>query len=120
MVTYTLADLQAHKTKKSLWLLVHGHVYDVTKFADQHPGSDDILVEASGKDATQDFVSVGHSPTATDMMKDFYIGDLEGATPSESNSKSNDQLSSQMSSIIPFIPFLLIISTAFLLKHLFG
>lgn len=32
---YTLEDLQQHKSRDDLWLLVNGKVYDVTKFIDE-------------------------------------------------------------------------------------
>ncbi len=35
---YTLTDLKAHTTEKTCFLLVHGKVYDVTDFLDEHPG----------------------------------------------------------------------------------
>ena len=41
---YTLADLKAHATEADCWILVHGKVYDVTAFLDEHPGGFDIIV----------------------------------------------------------------------------
>ncbi len=40
--TYTLTDLKAHTTEKSCFLLVHGKVYDVTDFLDEHPGGEQL------------------------------------------------------------------------------
>ena len=31
-------ELAKHSTKESLWIAIHGHVYDMTKFLDEHPG----------------------------------------------------------------------------------
>lgn len=33
--TYSLEDIQAHKTRKSLWLTIQHKVYDVTSFIDE-------------------------------------------------------------------------------------
>lgn len=33
--TYKLADIKKHSTKKDLWMVIHGKVYDVTKFIDE-------------------------------------------------------------------------------------
>jgi cytochrome b involved in lipid metabolism len=32
---YTMADVQAHKTRSDVWFVVHGNAYDVTKFLDE-------------------------------------------------------------------------------------
>lgn len=45
---YGLADLKAHTTDKSCWLLVHGKVYDVTDFLEEHPGGYDIILTSTG------------------------------------------------------------------------
>ena len=37
---YTVADLKANTTEQSCYLLVHGKVYDVTDFLDEHPGGE--------------------------------------------------------------------------------
>ncbi|KAF4383071.1 hypothetical protein F8388_009102 [Cannabis sativa] len=55
-------------------------VYDVTKFLDDHPGGDDVILSSTGKDATNDFEDVGHSTSAYSMMDDFYIGDIDTTT----------------------------------------
>jgi len=53
-------------------------VYDVSKYLDDHPGGSDVLMDASGRDATEDFEDVGHSKTAISLMEKFLVGDFEG------------------------------------------
>jgi cytochrome-b5 reductase len=47
--TYTFADIEKHKSKNSLWFVVHGKVYDVTKFIDEHPGNIHALLQPNFK-----------------------------------------------------------------------
>ncbi|KAJ9697210.1 hypothetical protein PVL29_009131 [Vitis rotundifolia] len=83
---YTLAEVSEHNTPKNCWLIIDGKVYDVTKFLEDHPGGDDVLLSATGKDATDDFEDVGHSSSARAMMDEFYVGDIDTATiPSKVN-----------------------------------
>ncbi|PRQ35944.1 putative cytochrome b5-like heme/steroid binding domain-containing protein [Rosa chinensis] len=77
---FTLAQVSDHNTPKDCWLIINGKVYDVTKFLDDHPGGDDVLLSATGKDATDDFEDVGHSENARDMLKDFYVGEIDAST----------------------------------------
>ncbi|KAI4356416.1 hypothetical protein L6164_000440 [Bauhinia variegata] len=77
---FTLADVSKHNTAKDCWLVIHGKVYDVTKFLEDHPGGDEVLLSSTGKDATDDFEDVGHSSSATSMMNEFYVGDIDSAT----------------------------------------
>ena len=76
--TISLAEASKHKSEKDCWLIIHGKVYDVTAFLDEHPGGYDIVVAASGKDGTEDFEEIGHSTTAKEMLADYYIGEYEG------------------------------------------
>ncbi|MBA0768298.1 hypothetical protein Gotri_017107 [Gossypium trilobum] len=55
-------------------------VYDVTKFLEDHPGGDEVLLSATGKDATDDFEDVGHSDSARDMMDQYYVGEIDIST----------------------------------------
>ncbi|KAJ0979677.1 hypothetical protein J5N97_015151 [Dioscorea zingiberensis] len=64
---------------KDCWLVIHGKVYDVTTFLEDHPGGEDVLLHASASgDATKSFEEVGHSSTATSMMQGYLIGTVEG------------------------------------------
>lgn len=74
----SLAEASKHTSEKDCWLIIHGKVYDVTAFLDEHPGGYDIVVAASGKDGTEDFEEIGHSTTAKEMLADYYIGEYEG------------------------------------------
>ncbi|KAJ4733660.1 Cytochrome b5 [Rhynchospora pubera] len=77
---YTLSEVSEHNTNKDCWLIINGKVYDVTKFLEDHPGGDDVLISSSGKDATDDFEDVGHSTTARAMMDEYYVGDIDTST----------------------------------------
>ncbi|MBA0828458.1 hypothetical protein Goarm_013130, partial [Gossypium armourianum] len=58
-----------------------GEVYDVTPYLDEHPGGDDVVLAATGKDATDDFEDAGHSKSAKELMQDFCIGELDTSAP---------------------------------------
>jgi len=79
-VVYRLTDVKTHNIskgdKKSIWTVVHDKVYDITKFLDEHPGGEEILIENAGIDATENFEDVGHSSDARDMLAEYYIGEL--------------------------------------------
>ncbi|XP_013783374.1 cytochrome b5-like [Limulus polyphemus] len=76
MKTLTLEEIAKHNEKNSLWVLIHHNVYDVSKFIEEHPGGEEILLEQGGKNATDAFEDVGHSSDARDLMKQYKIGEL--------------------------------------------
>ncbi|KAI3966472.1 hypothetical protein MKW92_012217 [Papaver armeniacum] len=59
---YSVEEASKHNTKP---------VYNVTKYLDDHPGGDDVLVNAT------DFDFVGHSKSARELMKTYLIGELD-------------------------------------------
>jgi len=73
---YTLAELRQHKDAKSLWMAIHDEVVDVTKFLEEHPGGEEVLLEQAGGYATDAFEDVGHSTDARELMKKYVIGKL--------------------------------------------
>ncbi|KAF9534628.1 cytochrome b5-like heme/steroid binding domain-containing protein [Crepidotus variabilis] len=73
----TLNELRAHKSKDSFYILLHGKVYDVTKFIDEHPGGDEVILAEGGQDATEAFEDVGHSDEARALLPAMLIGEFE-------------------------------------------
>ncbi|XP_039021444.1 cytochrome b5 reductase 4-like [Hibiscus syriacus] len=45
---YTSADVSQHNNTKDCWLVIGGKVYNVTKFLEDHPGGDEVLLSATG------------------------------------------------------------------------
>jgi len=73
----TLDELREHTTKEDIWVLLHGKVYDVTKFIDEHPGGDEVILSEAGKDATEAFEDVGHSDEARGLLPGMQVGEFE-------------------------------------------
>ena len=40
---FTKEEVSKHNTKDDCWLIIHGKVYDVSDYVDEHPGGDVIL-----------------------------------------------------------------------------
>lgn len=36
-------EVAKHNSRESCWIIVHGKVYDVTEFLDEHPGEFNVL-----------------------------------------------------------------------------
>ena len=62
---------------KVVLLAIHGHMYDVTDFIDEHPGDPYLLRCANGRDATEAFEFVGHSTHAERWMANFAVPELD-------------------------------------------
>ena len=71
-------ELSSNNTEKSMWVAIHGKVFDLTTFYMEHPGGWDIIEESGGKDATQKFDEGDHRPDSMRDLKKYYIGDYEG------------------------------------------
>ncbi|XP_043706112.1 cytochrome b5 [Telopea speciosissima] len=78
---YSMQEAAQHNTREDCWVVVDGKVYNVTSYLDEHPGGDDVLLAATGKDATDEFEDAGHSKTARELMQEYCIGELDPSTP---------------------------------------
>ncbi|GAA5863905.1 hypothetical protein JCM8547_005276 [Rhodosporidiobolus lusitaniae] len=85
--TYTWDDLKSDeaKSKDGLLMLIHGKVYAIAKFCDEHPGGDEVLFGEAGRDATEAFEDVGHSDEAREILAKYYVGEgpKDGAKPAK-------------------------------------
>ncbi|GJC80791.1 cytochrome B5 [Colletotrichum tofieldiae] len=75
---FTAKEVAAHREANDCWMVIHGEVYDVSKYIHDHPGGADVLIEAAGVDATEAFDNAGHSEDAYEIMADFRVGKLKG------------------------------------------
>ncbi|KAI3320310.1 cytochrome b5 [Xylariaceae sp. AK1471] len=74
---FTYQDVAEHNTKKDLYVVIHDKVYDTTKFIDEHPGGEEVLLDVGGQDATEAFEDVGHSDEARETLENLYVGDVK-------------------------------------------
>ena len=74
-----------HSSREDVWMSIHGKVYDVTKYLEDHPGGEEVLMDRGGKDATEDYEDVGHSNEARKTLNRYEIGELP---PSERGAAS--------------------------------
>jgi len=65
-----------NREAESNWTVIHGKVYDMTKFLEEHPGGGEILLENAGMDSSEQFDDVGHSSDAKEMLEDLFVGNL--------------------------------------------
>ncbi|KAI9266843.1 hypothetical protein BDA99DRAFT_436720 [Phascolomyces articulosus] len=55
MRTVSLQEIAQHNKKDDLWVIIHGKVYDLTKFLPEHPGGQKVVLKFAGKDGTKTF-----------------------------------------------------------------
>ncbi|KAI0176537.1 cytochrome b5 [Hypoxylon sp. FL1284] len=73
----TYQDVAEHNTKKDLYVVIHDKIYDATKFVDEHPGGEEVLLDVGGQDATEAFEDVGHSDEARETLDQLLVGTLK-------------------------------------------
>eukprot|EP00740_Mantoniella_antarctica_P003990 CAMPEP_0181361618 /NCGR_PEP_ID=MMETSP1106-20121128/7428_1 /TAXON_ID=81844 /ORGANISM="Mantoniella antarctica, Strain SL-175" /LENGTH=155 /DNA_ID=CAMNT_0023475235 /DNA_START=213 /DNA_END=680 /DNA_ORIENTATION=- len=109
-----MSEVEQHTSLDDLWLVIDGKVYDVTPFMDDHPGGGEIMLSAAGKDGTQDFEDVGHSPHARELLKKYYLDEFAGGVGSGVATKSGGGGMGIMAFLLP----ILVVVMAFAAKYL--
>eukprot|EP00955_Chlamydomonas_euryale_P112395 366130-Chlamydomonas_euryale.AAC.22 len=49
----SLEEVKQHTKDEDCWLVVHGNVYDVTDFLEEHPGGYDVILSVTGGSTNQ-------------------------------------------------------------------
>ncbi|KAG6605804.1 Cytochrome b5 isoform E [Cucurbita argyrosperma subsp. argyrosperma] len=118
-------EVAKHNKTKDCWLVISGKVYDVTPFMEDHPGGDEVLLSATGKDASNDFEDVGHSDSAREMMDKYYIGEIDPSTvpskkiyiPSQQTQYNQDKTPEFVIKILQILVPIFILGLAFAVRH---
>ncbi|KAK0572264.1 hypothetical protein LWI29_028843 [Acer saccharum] len=69
----TTEKLQKHNKREDLWISIQGKVYNVTDWANEHPGGDIPLMNLASQDVTDAFL-VYHPGTAWKYLDKFFTG----------------------------------------------
>ncbi|TIA89364.1 hypothetical protein E3P99_02146 [Wallemia hederae] len=118
--TYTIDDLKANQSAENMWLLINGKVYDCTKFLDEHPGGDEVIISEGGKDATEAFDDIGHSDEARSQLDKLFIGNFDGPSKvSSSSTQTGSKSSDTRASLLNNLLFPLVAVAAYLIWRIY-
>jgi len=81
------SSVSTHNTIKDLWVIHKNNVYDVTDFALDHPGGEDLILRYAGKDMNsimEDPSEHSHSQSAFELLEEYYIGRLASSEEEQS------------------------------------
>ncbi|GAV76227.1 Cyt-b5 domain-containing protein/Oxidored_molyb domain-containing protein/NAD_binding_1 domain-containing protein/FAD_binding_6 domain-containing protein/Mo-co_dimer domain-containing protein [Cephalotus follicularis] len=99
--TFSISEVKQHNSADSAWIIVHGHIYDCTRFLKDHPGGADSILINSGTDCTEEFDAI-HSDKAKIMLEDYRIGKLMTTSPDSSmHSASNMSHLAPIKEVVP-------------------
>ncbi|KAF2670953.1 delta-5 fatty acid desaturase [Microthyrium microscopicum] len=74
--TITIEEVEAANTERKPWVAIRGKVYDLTNLLDKHPGGQEMLLLAAGRDATAMYESM-HTDKNTKVLNKYVIGNLK-------------------------------------------
>lgn len=97
VATYTMEEVSQHNTAEDLWIVYNGQVYDVSKYLDEHPGGEEVILDCAGTDATEAFNDIGHSDDAHEILGGLLLGKLEGAVTVAQKGVTSSKSSSEVS-----------------------
>jgi flavocytochrome c len=66
----TMDEVVEHNHKGDCWVVIHGIVYDLTEFADEHPGGAHSIQILAGKDGTDPFAAVHNNEIMDDFVEE--------------------------------------------------
>jgi flavocytochrome c len=75
-------ELRKHNTPNDCWVAIHGIVYDLSAFADEHPAGPQSIHDLAGLDGTETFAAV-HNPNMLDDFDDEIMGIYQPTTQKE-------------------------------------
>ncbi|KAI2613884.1 FMN-dependent dehydrogenase-domain-containing protein [Hypoxylon fragiforme] len=62
-------EVVKHTSPESCWVILYGHVYDVTDFLTSHPGGSKIILQLAGRDATEEYDPIHPPGTLEENLK---------------------------------------------------
>jgi alkylation response protein AidB-like acyl-CoA dehydrogenase len=72
-------ELAKHNKEDDGWIVINDNVYDMSKFANIHPGGSEVLRDEYGKDSTEAFYGLHRHEVLEKFGPRLLIGKIEGA-----------------------------------------
>mmetsp|Transcript_13340 Transcript_13340/g.37942 ORF Transcript_13340/g.37942 Transcript_13340/m.37942 type:complete len:492 (-) Transcript_13340:1157-2632(-) len=94
-------EVTKHNTKESCWLIIHGEVYDLTGFLQEHPGGSRILLKNAGGNATSAFSLVHSKDVLSQLKPENHVGTIDVSTLPQDNSNPHDEWKNRTSGLPP-------------------
>jgi len=77
LIVLSTLEIKKHNTQNDCWSIINGKVYNLTSFAQQHPGGSPVIVNLCGKDASAAFSSQhGVSTKPNNVLNGLLLGDV--------------------------------------------
>ena len=76
MNTYTREQVQEHDKPGDCWIIIDTHIYDVTEFANIHPGGKSLIYSVGGQDATDYFYELHREEILLEVGDEYVVGEL--------------------------------------------
>lgn len=73
------SELKQHNTPGDCWVAIHGVVYDLTEFANEHPAGAESITDLAGKDGTDAFSTV-HNQRILEEFDEEIMGVYEAGS----------------------------------------
>ncbi|XP_075489022.1 nitrate reductase [NADH] 2-like [Primulina tabacum] len=88
---FSESEVKKNNSTDSAWIIVHGQVYDCTRFLKEHPGGTDSILINAGTDCTEEFDAI-HSDKAKKMLEEYRIGELMTTGYASADSSPNNSV----------------------------
>jgi len=101
--TVTRSELAQHSTPEDCWVAIHGTVYDLTSFAEEHPAGPESIHVLAGKDGSEAFEAVHNTNILEEVFEDVIgklVDDKERSVDAESPSDQNAEESCSACSVV--------------------
>merc|ERR1740117_521838 len=98
-------EVAKHNTSGDSWVVLNGHAYDLSSFAEEHPGGAGIIIKYAGRDASKAFNPIHPKDIVATLPKASHLGPV---TPAEApvevkKEESDDEEEEQVGEQIPDI-----------------
>eukprot|EP00434_Breviolum_minutum_P000777 symbB.v1.2.000685.t1/scaffold41.1/size391900/2 len=77
---FTMEEVAKHDTPEDCWVVLHGRVYDLTKFAMGHVGGSKLITDLAGKDGTDVFEASHGENVLNSVRTDCCVGLIDVST----------------------------------------